>query len=108
MKEFYDDRLDAADAISTLANGLNGKAFIEEGCVEPYYEGWTIDEGVTLYIADKTQQEKNGAVSFLPYLNTSGNARLKIVCCVMQQTDETASARKEYVDKWERHEVIPC
>lgn len=29
MKEFYDDRLDAADAISTLADGLNGKAFIE-------------------------------------------------------------------------------
>ena len=55
MKEFYDDRLDAADAISTLADGLNGKSFIEEGCVEPYYKGGTFDEGVTLYIADKTQ-----------------------------------------------------
>ena len=45
MKSFYDDRLNAADAISTLADNVKGKYLMEKGCVKLYYAGRPFCEG---------------------------------------------------------------
>ena len=83
MKEFYDDGLGSMDAISILVGSLRGRSFAEKGCVELYYNGRSFDEGITLYTMDKTEQVKNGSISFLPYLNKDGSARLKVICCAV-------------------------
>lgn len=94
MREFYDDRLNAADAISTLADNVKGKYLMEKGCVKPYYAGRPFCEGITLYLADEPGQSENETISFLPGLNKDGSVCLKVICCAVNQTDKAAYVRK--------------
>lgn len=95
MTVFYDDALAGVSAILNLTANLDGKFLVRNGCLEPFHKGKTFDEGVTLKLTDNPWRAENMVVSFIPFLNGNGEARLEIRCCATGFRTPPVSAGKE-------------
>ena len=95
MTVFYDDALAGVSAISNLTANLDGKFLVRNGCLEPFHKGKPFDEGVTLKLTDNPWRAENTVVSFIPFLNGNGQARMEIRCCATGCRATPASADKE-------------
>lgn len=69
--------------VSVLESNIAGKHFVCGRCLEPFYEGKLLSEGVELLLADSPEQLVNWSLSILPYMDKDGSPRLKIVSCAL-------------------------
>lgn len=108
MTVFYDDALDGVSAISTLTSKLDGKFLVSNRCLEPFREEKSFDEGVTLKLTDDSGREENMVVSFIPFLNGNGQARMEIRCCATGRVTTPVSAGNEMLAReWGREQLQP-
>lgn len=67
-------------ALWALESVLEGKALCYERCAETLYHSMNPCEGIMLNLADDPDQACDTVVTFIPYIDDGGKARLKIDC----------------------------
>lgn len=75
-----DGRGNDIQALWALESVLEGKALCYEKCAETLYNSQNPCEGITLNLADDPEQMCDTVVTFIPYIDDEGKARLKIDC----------------------------
>lgn len=75
-----DGRGNDIQALWALESVLEGKALCYEKCAETLYHSQNPCEGITLNLADDPDHRCDTMVTFMPYIDDGGRARLKIDC----------------------------
>lgn len=91
----------AGAAVWALADIVEGKAFVNDRCVQSIGCGCKpLSEGITLYFADDPNWVPDTYISIIPFLSDDGRALLKIVCHSVQDdvstdVEEKTSGRED-------------